>query len=164
MANNSAGAPTFHEGAEVEHIEKKTTGVDVPPSIHHQNHQTSPRGWLDGLRSRFGFPQLTRGQGLDGTPPVYQPRAPPPAGSRVWKFLKFLGPGAIISVAYVDPDNYQTAISSGSSFQYKLLFMVLVSNIIAIYIQVDVFPLCSSRGHRHHLANLLNTHSPCASS
>lgn len=68
---------------------------------------------------------------------------PPPADSdansmwsKIWTFFKFLGPGAIVSVAYVDPDNYQTAIASGGSFQYKLLFMVLVSNVIAIYIQV----------------------------
>lgn len=51
------------------------------------------------------------------------------------RFVAFLGPGAVISVAYVDPDNYQTAISSGASFEYKLLFMILVSNLIAIYLQ-----------------------------
>jgi hypothetical protein len=60
------------------------------------------------------------------------------AMGKLWGFFKFLGPGAIISVAYVDPDNYQTAISSGASFQYKLLFMILVSNLIAIYLQVRI--------------------------
>lgn len=55
------------------------------------------------------------------------------------KFAKFIGPGAIISVAYIDPDNYQTAISSGA-LHYKLLFMILVSNIIAIYLQVCLTP------------------------
>jgi hypothetical protein len=50
---------------------------------------------------------------------------------------RFAGPGAIISVAYVDPDNYQTAIAAGVSFQYKLLFMIIVSNLIAIYLQVS---------------------------
>lgn len=52
------------------------------------------------------------------------------------KFFTFLGPGALVSVAYIDPDNYQSAIAAGGSFQYKLLFMVLVGNIIAIYLQV----------------------------
>jgi NRAMP (natural resistance-associated macrophage protein)-like metal ion transporter len=47
-----------------------------------------------------------------------------------------MGPGAIIGVAYVDPDNYQTAISAGASFQYKLLFIILVTNLIGIYLQV----------------------------
>ena len=54
----------------------------------------------------------------------------------IWKFGKFVGPGALISVAYIDPDNYQTAISAGAIFGYKLLFIVLVSNLIAIYLQV----------------------------
>lgn len=57
-------------------------------------------------------------------------------GAVLVKFGKFTGPGAIISVAYIDPDNFQTAISSGMEFEYKLLFMVLVSNLIAIYLQV----------------------------
>jgi len=56
------------------------------------------------------------------------------------KLFSFLGPGAVISVAYVDPDNYQTAISAGASFEYKLLFMILVSNLIAIYLQVRRVP------------------------
>jgi len=45
--------------------------------------------------------------------------------------------GTIITVAYIDPDNYQTDVSSGAQFEYKLLFMMLVSNIIAIYLQVS---------------------------
>lgn len=64
------------------------------------------------------------------------PRSDQTAWAKFLKFFTFLGPGAIISVAYIDPDNYQVAISAGGSFQYKLLFMVLVSNIIAIYLQV----------------------------
>ena len=57
-------------------------------------------------------------------------------GAVLFKFGKFIGPGALISVAYIDPDNYQTAISAGALFGYKLLFIVLVSNLIAIYLQV----------------------------
>jgi len=64
------------------------------------------------------------------------PRSDQTPWAKFLRFFTFLGPGAIISVAYIDPDNYQVAISSGGSFQYKLLFMVLVSNIIAIYLQV----------------------------
>ena len=52
------------------------------------------------------------------------------------KFGKFVGPAGIISVAYIDPDNFQTSISSGVQFEFKLLFMVLVSNLIAIFLQV----------------------------
>ncbi|KAH8817044.1 natural resistance-associated macrophage protein-domain-containing protein [Xylogone sp. PMI_703] len=58
------------------------------------------------------------------------------AGQVLIKFAKFTGPGAIISVAYVDPDNFQTAVSSGVEFGYKPLFMVLIANLISIYLQV----------------------------
>ena len=58
-------------------------------------------------------------------------------GSVMWKLAKFYGPGAIVSVAYIDPDNYQTAIAAGALFQFKLLFMILLANIIAIYLQVS---------------------------
>lgn len=57
-------------------------------------------------------------------------------GAVIWKFGRFMGPGTIISVAYIDPDNFQTSVSSGAQFKYKLLFMVLVSNIIAVFLQV----------------------------
>lgn len=80
-------------------------------------------------------PQLSNSSSVED-----QQERGPPVSNSAWSWLNrcmsFLGPGAIISVAYVDPDNYQTAISSGASFQYKLLFMVLVSNIIAVYLQV----------------------------
>lgn len=59
-------------------------------------------------------------------------------GSVMWKLAKFYGPGAIISVAYIDPDNYQTAIVAGAVFQFKLLFMILLANVIAIYLQVSL--------------------------
>ncbi|TVY73609.1 Manganese transporter SMF1 [Lachnellula suecica] len=79
----------------------------------------------------------------------------------VIKFGKFMGPGAIISVAYIDPDNYQTAISS-SELQFRLLFMILVSNIIAIYLQAMSIKLGSVTGldlaqmNRAHLPRWLN--------
>jgi metal iron transporter len=59
----------------------------------------------------------------------------------LWNFARFTGPGAIISVAYVDPDNLQTNITSGSQFRFKLLFMVFFSNVVAVYLQVSAFNL-----------------------
>ena len=68
-------------------------------------------------------------------------------GAALKKFGKFLGPGAMISVAYIDPDNFQTDVSSGVSFQFKLLFMVLLSNIIAIFLQASSTPHLKTRPH-----------------
>ncbi|KAL3956407.1 hypothetical protein ACCO45_009253 [Purpureocillium lilacinum] len=50
-------------------------------------------------------------------------------------FSKFIGPGFMISVAYIDPGNYATDIAAGASYQYKLLFVVLLSNLFAILLQ-----------------------------
>ncbi len=49
--------------------------------------------------------------------------------------LKFLGPAFIVSVAYVDPGNFATNISGGSKFNYNLVWVILWSNIMAIFLQ-----------------------------
>jgi manganese transport protein len=50
-------------------------------------------------------------------------------------FLRYLGPAFIVSVAYIDPGNFATNISGGSSFNYHLVWVILWSNIIAIFCQ-----------------------------
>lgn len=58
---------------------------------------------------------------------------------RLWrilaKFCKFIGPGFMISVAYIDPGNYSTDVAAGAATKYKLLFVVLLSNCFAIVLQ-----------------------------
>lgn len=49
--------------------------------------------------------------------------------------LKFLGPAFIVSVAYIDPGNFATNISAGSNFNYNLVWVVLWSNLMAIFLQ-----------------------------
>ena len=49
--------------------------------------------------------------------------------------LKYLGPAFIISVAYIDPGNFATNISGGSRFNYSLIWVILWSNLIAIFLQ-----------------------------
>ena len=51
------------------------------------------------------------------------------------KFGKFIGPGFIISVAYIDPGNYSTDVAAGAATRFKLLFIVLMSNVFAIVLQ-----------------------------
>ncbi|CAN6663537.1 manganese transporter Smf2p [Trichomonascus vanleenenianus] len=58
------------------------------------------------------------------------------------KYAKFFGPGIMVSVAYMDPGNYSTAVSAGALYQYKLLFVVLVSNLFAVFLQI----LCAKLG------------------
>jgi metal iron transporter len=57
-------------------------------------------------------------------------------GAVLLKFARFTGPGTLISVAYVDPDNFQTALDAGAQFQYKLLFIILLGVLMAVFLQV----------------------------
>jgi manganese transport protein len=53
-----------------------------------------------------------------------------------WKKLfAFMGPAYLISVGYMDPGNWATDISGGSAYGYKLLWVLLVSNLIALVMQ-----------------------------
>lgn len=49
--------------------------------------------------------------------------------------IKFLGPAFIVSVAYIDPGNFATNISGGSKFNYNLVWVILWSNLMAIFLQ-----------------------------
>jgi metal iron transporter len=52
------------------------------------------------------------------------------------KFTRFLGPGMIVTVAFIDPDNFQSNVQVGQDFQYKMLFVIFLSLFIAMYLQV----------------------------
>ncbi|MDQ3912196.1 MAG: Nramp family divalent metal transporter [Actinomycetota bacterium] len=51
------------------------------------------------------------------------------------RILPFLGPAFIAAVAYVDPGNFATNIAGGAQFGYLLLWVILVSNLMAMLIQ-----------------------------
>lgn len=69
---------------------------------------------------------------------------------RVWycvkKFGGFLGPGIMVAVAYMDPGNYSTDVGGGAEFEYKMLFVILLSTIIALYLQTLAVRLGSVTG------------------
>lgn len=51
------------------------------------------------------------------------------------QFLHFVGPAVLISVGYVDPGNWATDIEGGSRFGYALIWVIVMSNAIAIVLQ-----------------------------
>lgn len=55
--------------------------------------------------------------------------------TRVKRFLAFLGPAYLISVGYMDPGNWATDIEAGSKYGYTLLWVLLMSNLIALLLQ-----------------------------
>lgn len=60
----------------------------------------------------------------------------------VRRVLAFLGPAYLVSVGYMDPGNWATDIAGGSAFGYKLIWVLLMSNLIAILLQ----SLCTRLG------------------
>ncbi|MCL4355854.1 MAG: Nramp family divalent metal transporter [Nitrososphaerota archaeon] len=55
--------------------------------------------------------------------------------SSVREFTAYLGPALIVSMAYMDPGNYGTAIQSGALFQNKLVWAVWLASIMAMELQ-----------------------------
>jgi manganese transport protein len=51
------------------------------------------------------------------------------------KIFAFLGPAYLVSVGYMDPGNWATDIAGGSQFGYTLIWVLLMSNIIAVLLQ-----------------------------
>ncbi|MED1482267.1 MULTISPECIES: Nramp family divalent metal transporter [Bacillus] len=51
------------------------------------------------------------------------------------RLLPFLGPAFIAAIAYIDPGNFATNIAAGSKYGYLLLWVILISNLMALLIQ-----------------------------
>src|SRR6266436_7366481 len=72
-------------------------------------------------------------------PEVYRSVKIPKVG-RNWfgalrKLLAFSGPGYLVAVGYMDPGNWATDIAGGSQFYYTLLSVVIISSLMAIFLQ-----------------------------
>src|SRR5216110_1122029 len=56
--------------------------------------------------------------------------------SGLWKKLfAFMGPAYLVSVGYMDPGNWATDIAGGSKFGYTLIWVLLMSNLMALLLQ-----------------------------
>src|SRR6266404_1598897 len=101
---------------------------DSPPKV-------APSPALDGSgwRAARGEPSLA---GMFGSVQTAK------QGSFWRKLLAFLGPGYLVAVGYMDPGNWATSLAGGSKFGYALLFVALLSNVMAIVLQ----SLCTRLG------------------
>jgi manganese transport protein len=58
------------------------------------------------------------------------------SGKTGWrKLMAFIGPAYLVSVGYMDPGNWATDIAGGSQFGYKLIWVLLMSNLMALLLQ-----------------------------
>jgi manganese transport protein len=51
------------------------------------------------------------------------------------RFLAFAGPALLVSVGYMDPGNWGSDIAAGSSYGYRLLWVLVMSNLMALLLQ-----------------------------
>lgn len=59
-----------------------------------------------------------------------------PKNASFWCTLRaFIGPGALVAVGYMDPGNWITSVVGGATYKYLLLFVILVSSLIAMQLQ-----------------------------
>ena len=76
-------------------------------------------------------------------PPEVAGSVPVNANAPFWKrAVTFAGPGLLVSIGYMDPGNWATAIEAGSRFGYSLLFVVLLASLAGMAVQC----LCSRLG------------------
>lgn len=66
---------------------------------------------------------------------------------KIHQMAAYLGPAFIVSVAYIDPGNFATNISGGSKFGYTLIWVILWSNLMAIFLQTLSAKLGIATGH-----------------
>lgn len=57
------------------------------------------------------------------------------AGKNSLDFLKYVGPGLLVTVGFIDPGNWASNIAAGSGYGYSLLWMVTLSTIMLIILQ-----------------------------
>jgi manganese transport protein len=51
------------------------------------------------------------------------------------KLLSFAGPGFLVAVGYMDPGNWATDLAGGSKYNYQLLSVIMLSNLMAVLLQ-----------------------------
>jgi manganese transport protein len=91
------------------------------PSEEMVNQQPSANGEA-GIRSL---------EGLNSSVPL------PPASAGFWRQLRaFAGPAFLVSVGYMDPGNWGTDLQGGAAYRYNLLWVVALSSLMAIIMQV----------------------------
>jgi len=68
-------------------------------------------------------------------PEIYRTLSVPARGGFFAKLLAFAGPGFLVAVGYMDPGNWATDLAGGSRYNYTLLSVIMVSNLMAVLLQ-----------------------------
>src|SRR6202521_5321299 len=102
----------------------------LPPQL-----ETEPVLDSDSSRDLWSTPATRLGLALPSLPESH--RTIPFSSGASWfrKILAFAGPGYLVAVGYMDPGNLAPDIGGGSKFGYTLLSVILISNLMAMFLQ-----------------------------
>jgi manganese transport protein len=102
----------------------------IPPQL-----ETSPQFADDSSSTLYsGSASPARGT-VPSLPEAHRTIVFSPGASWLRKMLAFAGPGYLVAVGYMDPGNWATDIGGGSKFGYTLLSVILISNLMAMFLQ-----------------------------
>src|SRR5205807_4286491 len=79
-----------------------------------------------GFRTQPALPSLSE---------VHRSLVVPPSAGFFRKLFAFAGPGFLVAVGYMDPGNWATDLAGGSKYNFALLSVVMMSNLMAILLQ-----------------------------
>src|SRR5881409_474473 len=81
-------------------------------------------------------PEIVRGgAGTPSLPEVHRSVPIPAAASWFRRLFAFAGPAYLVSVGYMDPGNWATDLQGGARFGYQLVWVLVLSNLMAILLQ-----------------------------
>lgn len=137
-------------------------GVNVSEEVKKGEKSTPNERDDQAISSHVKDVELSGGTAGDPSDPHRPPNLMQQFSHIMGKFARFVGPGFLVSVAYIDPGNYSTDAAAGAAARFKLLFIVLLSNLFAIFLQSLCIKLGSVTGLnlaencRKHLPKWLN--------
>ena len=101
----------------------------IPPQFETQAAEASSgSGAVTAVTPRYAA-------ALPSLPEAHRTIAISTSASWLRKVFAFAGPGYLVAVGYMDPGNWATDIGGGSKFAYTLLSVILVSNLMAMFLQ-----------------------------
>ena len=101
--------------------------TSVPPPLPASAESTS-----DDLHTSRGWRHERTSPSL---PESHRSLVVPSSASFFRKLLAFAGPGFMVSVGYMDPGNWATDLAGGSKYNFSLLSVILISNLMAMLLQ-----------------------------
>ena len=81
---------------------------------------------------------------------------------QISSFMKYLGPGLLVTVGFIDPGNWAANVAAGSTYGYTLLWMVTLSTVMLIILQHNAAHLgivtgaCLAEAATRHLRPLVS--------